>query len=98
MADPGEGLASFGWQGPDRAAPGTADALEAHLGEGASDVALPGAVIGRQQALVEKSPARQQELLKEANALRDKAIETRNRLQGEADAAASKAKDAKKSE
>ena len=53
----------------------------------------------RQQALVEKSPARQQELLKEANALRDKAIETRNRLQGEADAEAeAKAKDAKKSE
>ena len=42
----------------------------------------------RQQALVEKSPARQQELLKEANALRDKAIATRNRLQGEADAEA----------
>ncbi len=52
----------------------------------------------RQQALVEKSPARQQELLKEANALRDKAIETRNRLQGEADAAEAKAKAAKKSE
>ncbi len=45
----------------------------------------------RQQALVEKSPARQQELLKEANALRDKAIETRNRLQGEVDAAAAAA-------
>lgn len=52
----------------------------------------------RQQALIEKSPARQQELLKEATVLRDKAIETRNRLQGEADAAAAKAKDAKKSE
>lgn len=54
----------------------------------------------RQQALIEKSPARQQELLKEANALRDRAIETRNRLQGEADAAeaAAKAKAAKKSE
>jgi tetratricopeptide (TPR) repeat protein len=54
----------------------------------------------RQQALVEKSPARQQELLKEANALRDKAIETRNRLQGEAEAAeaAAKAKGEKKSE
>lgn len=53
----------------------------------------------RQQALVEKSPARQQELLKEANALREKAIATRNRLQGEAEAAeaAAKAK-AKKSE
>lgn len=52
----------------------------------------------RQQALVEKSPARQQELLKEANALRDKAIETRNRLQGETEAAEAKAKAAKKSE
>jgi tetratricopeptide (TPR) repeat protein len=52
----------------------------------------------RQQALVEKSPAKQQELLKEANELRDKAIETRNRLQGETDAAAAKAKGAKKSE
>ncbi|HTU99596.1 MAG TPA: tetratricopeptide repeat protein, partial [Luteitalea sp.] len=41
----------------------------------------------RQQALVEKNPAKQQELLKEATALRDKAIETRNRLAGEADAA-----------
>jgi tetratricopeptide (TPR) repeat protein len=51
----------------------------------------------RQQALVEKSPAKQQELLKEANALREKAIETRNRLQGEADAAAAKSK-AKKSD
>ena len=43
----------------------------------------------------------QQELLKQANALRDKAIETRKRLQGEADAAEAKAKaakDAKKSE
>lgn len=44
----------------------------------------------RQQALIEKSPARQQELLKQAAELRDKAIETRNRLQGEADAAAGK--------
>lgn len=52
----------------------------------------------RQQALVEKKPARQQELLKEANELREKAIATRNRLQGEADAAAVKSKDAKKSE
>jgi len=54
----------------------------------------------RQQALIEKSPAKQQELLKQANALREKAIETRNRLQGEADAEAkAKAeKDAKKSE
>lgn len=55
----------------------------------------------RQQALVEKSPAKQQELLKEANALREKAIETRNRLQGEAadaEAKAKAAKDAKKSE
>jgi tetratricopeptide (TPR) repeat protein len=54
----------------------------------------------RQQALVEKSPAKQQELLKEANALREKAIETRNRLQGEADAEAKAkgTKDAKKSE
>jgi predicted Zn-dependent protease len=52
----------------------------------------------RQQALVEKSPAKQQELLKQANELRDKAIETRNRLQGETDAAAAKAKGAKKSE
>ena len=53
----------------------------------------------RQQALVEKNPARQQELLKEATELRDKAIATRNRLQGEADAEAqAKAKDAKKSE
>lgn len=55
----------------------------------------------RQQALVEKSPAKQQELLKEANALREKAIATRNRLQGEADAAEAKAKaakDAKKSD
>lgn len=51
----------------------------------------------RQQALVEKSPARQQELLKEANALRDKAIATRNRLQGEAEAAEA-AKKSKKSE
>ncbi len=50
----------------------------------------------RQQALVEKSPARQQELLKEANALRDKAIETRNRLQGEAAAAEAAAAAAKK--
>jgi tetratricopeptide (TPR) repeat protein len=41
----------------------------------------------RQQALVEKDPAKQQALLKEATALRDKAIETRNRLAGEADAA-----------
>jgi tetratricopeptide (TPR) repeat protein len=49
----------------------------------------------RQQALLEKSPARQQELLKEANALRDKAIETRARLQGEADAQAKKASPAK---
>jgi tetratricopeptide (TPR) repeat protein len=46
----------------------------------------------RQQALVEKNPARQQELLKEATALRDKAIETRNRLQGEADVAEAAAK------
>ncbi|WP_291987491.1 tetratricopeptide repeat protein [Luteitalea sp.] len=53
----------------------------------------------RQQALIEKSPARQQELLKEATTLRDRAIETRNRLQGEADAAAAAAaKAAKKSE
>ena len=55
----------------------------------------------RQQALVEKNPARQQELLKQANALRDQAIDIRNRLQGEADAAdaAAKAKAAaKKSE
>ncbi|MGV3519404.1 tetratricopeptide repeat protein [Luteitalea sp.] len=53
----------------------------------------------RQQALIEKSPAKQQELLKEATALRDRAIETRNRLQGEADAAAAAAaKAAKKSE
>ena len=52
----------------------------------------------RQQALVEKNPARQQELLKEATALRDKAIATRNRLQGEADAAQAKSKAAKKSE
>ena len=51
----------------------------------------------RQQALVEKSPAKQQELLKQANELREKAIETRNRLQGEADAADA-AKKAKKSE
>ena len=51
----------------------------------------------RQQALVEKNPARQQELLKEATAIRDKALETRNRLQGEADAAAAKAGE-KKSE
>jgi len=49
----------------------------------------------RQQALVEKDPKRQQELLKEATELRDKAIETRNRLQGESDAKAAKAKDAK---
>lgn len=49
----------------------------------------------RQQALVEKSPARQQELLKEATALRDKAIETQNRLQGAA--AAEGAAGAKKS-
>jgi tetratricopeptide (TPR) repeat protein len=41
----------------------------------------------RQQALVEKDPAKQQALLKEATVLRDKAIETRNRLAGEADAA-----------
>jgi tetratricopeptide (TPR) repeat protein len=52
----------------------------------------------RQQALVEKSPAKQQELLKEATELRDKAIATRNRLQGEADAAQAKSKSAKKSE
>ena len=53
----------------------------------------------RQQALIEKSPAKQQELLKEANALRDKAIETRNRLQGESDAAeAAKAKETKSEE
>lgn len=55
----------------------------------------------RQQALVEKSPARQQELLKEANTLREKAIEIRNRLQGEAADAEAKAKaaaDAKKSD
>ena len=51
----------------------------------------------RQQALVEKSPAKQQELLKEATAIREKAIETRNRLQGEADAA-TKAAAEKKSE
>ena len=51
----------------------------------------------RQQALVEKKPAKQQELLKEAEALRDKAIATRNRLQGEADAAAAKGEGAKKS-
>lgn len=46
----------------------------------------------RQQALIEKTPAKQQELLKQAKALLDKAIETRARLQGEADAAAAKAK------
>jgi tetratricopeptide (TPR) repeat protein len=51
----------------------------------------------RQQALVEKDPAKQQALLKEATTLRDKAIETRNRLQGEADAA-TKAAGEKKSE
>ena len=51
----------------------------------------------RQQALVEKDPAKQQALLKEATDLRDKALETRNRLQGEADAAAAKA-GSKKSE
>jgi tetratricopeptide (TPR) repeat protein len=38
----------------------------------------------RQQALVERNPQRQQELLREANDLRDKAIDIRNRLQGEA--------------
>lgn len=52
----------------------------------------------RQQALVEKSPAKQQELLKEATVLRDKAIATRSRLQGEADAAVAKAKADKKSD
>ncbi len=44
----------------------------------------------RQQALVERSPARQQELLREANELRDKAIEIRNKLQGVADEDAAK--------
>lgn len=38
----------------------------------------------RQQALVERNPQRQQELLREANELRDKAIDIRNKLQGEA--------------
>jgi tetratricopeptide (TPR) repeat protein len=36
----------------------------------------------RQQALVEKSPQRQQELLRQANELRDKAIDIRAKLQG----------------
>lgn len=44
----------------------------------------------RQQALVERVPARQQELLREANELRDKAIDIRNKLQGVADEAAAK--------
>ena len=55
----------------------------------------------RQQALVEKNPARQQALLKEAEALREKAIATRARLQGEIEAAEAKSKaaaDAKKSD
>ena len=52
----------------------------------------------RQEALVVKDPAKQQALLKEATELRDKALETRNRLQGEADAAAAKAGGTKKSE
>lgn len=44
----------------------------------------------RQQALVEKSPAKQQELLRQAKELLDKAIDTRNKAQGTADAAAAK--------
>jgi len=44
----------------------------------------------RQQALIERSPARQQELLRQANELRDKAIDIRNKLQGVADEAATK--------
>lgn len=42
----------------------------------------------RQQALVETSPARQKELLTEADRLREQAIEIRNKLQGIADAEA----------
>lgn len=44
----------------------------------------------RQQALVERSPARQQELLREANVLREQAIEIRNKLQGVEEEAAKK--------
>lgn len=40
----------------------------------------------RQQALVETSPARQKELLTEADRLREQAIDIRNKLQGVADA------------
>jgi tetratricopeptide (TPR) repeat protein len=46
----------------------------------------------RQQALVETSPARQKELLSEADRLRDQAIEIRNKLQGIADAEAAQKK------
>lgn len=44
----------------------------------------------RQQALVETSPAKQKQLLDEANRLRDQAIDIRNKLQGVADDEANK--------